>query len=168
MARNNALNFNRLSKYNFHFISLDEVILLEYLTFHHQKKTIDLVVHSRVESETGMKRSKQVRIFEELKDKGFIDWTFNGIRNFYTLNIDAVVNALPKLFTKEAKPAYQYYFYAQNPELFSKKKSKKVKIPKEVEPEVQKLVAASGKKEQTQRTKVKEKVVISENQMSLF
>ena len=128
MARNNSLNVNRLSKYNFKFISLEEIILMEYLLGYFQKNNLDVVVPNRIELETGLKRGKITKASEDLQEKGFIEVKVENLRTNYKVNIDNIVNSLNKLFIKENKFAYQYFYFIQNPNGFKvKAKGKKGK-----------------------------------------
>ena len=127
MSKTNALNINRLSKYNFKYISLDEVLLLEYFIGYHQRNILDAVVPSRIQSELGLKRTRQQKAIEDLSEKGFISVKVENLRTQYTLNIDKIVNNLSKIFIRENKFAYQYFYYAQSPNSFKKGKVKKSK-----------------------------------------
>jgi hypothetical protein len=126
MSRNNALNINRLSKYNFKFISLEEVILLEYFITYYQKGNLDIVVPNRIELETGLKRNKIVKASEELSEKGFLSVNIDKLRTHYKLNLDEVINGLNEIFIKDNKYAMQYFYFVQNPGAFKKSKNKKV------------------------------------------
>lgn len=72
MARNNCLNINRLSKYNFSYISFEEVIILEYLLTYFQKNNLELVVFNRIELETGIARNKINKSIDSLSSKGYV------------------------------------------------------------------------------------------------
>ena len=121
MARNNALNFNRLAKYNFKFISLEEILLLEYITAYYQKGALDIVVPNRIELETGLKRNKIGKATEELTEKGFLSVVVDKSRSHYTLYIDHIIMNLDKIFVRQNKYAMQYYLYVQNPGAFKNK-----------------------------------------------
>lgn len=152
MPRNNCLNINRLTKYNFEFISIEEIIILEYLLAYFQKNNLEIVVLNRIETETGINRNKINKAIEELKSKGFIDIKKHKIKNIFEIYMDKIVASLPKLIKNESKLCYQYYLYIQNPGAFNKRKTKNTAIKKDVK-----------------TTKSKQKEVPAEaKQMSLF
>jgi len=103
MARNNALNFNRLAKYNFKYVSIEEIILLEYITVYYQKGILDSVVPNRIELETGLKRNKINKAAEELTEKGFLSVLVDKSRSHFTLYIDQIILNLDKLFVRQNK-----------------------------------------------------------------
>lgn len=145
--RNNALNFNRLSKYNFDYISLEEAILLEYLIFNYLRNAIPLLTVSRIESDTGIKKAKQKSGFKKLEEKGLINIEYNGKKNIFHPNLDKITHSIEQLFVKPNRYTYQYFYYVKNPEAFKVKKQKPLQEHK----------------------KPKDKTVqVSKNQMSLF
>ncbi len=148
MARINSLNINRLSKYNFKYISIEEVLVLEYLLAYFQKNALDIVVPNRIELETGIKRNKVTRATDELAEKGFIEAKIENLRTKYSINFDTVINKLDKLFVKPNIYASQYFLYVQNPAAF-KTKANKAKKAKAVQ-------------------KMKGKTIEPASQMSLF
>ena len=146
-VKNNALNFNRLSKYNFDFISLEETILLEYLLFNHLKNNIENLSYPKIETDTGIKKARQKSNFKKLEEKGLISVQNLGNKITFTLNLDKITDSIERLFIKPNRYTYQYFYYIKNPEAF---KVKNRRQPKE-------------------QKKNKEKApLISENQMSLF
>ena len=108
MARNNAFNFNRLSRYNFEFISIEEVIFLEYLIFHFVRKIEIPVQISRVEQETGLKKHRQQRAIDSLSEKNFI--LVEQVQNRRKIQIDCEKVALSskRLFIKENKSILRF------------------------------------------------------------
>ncbi|MBY0426476.1 MAG: hypothetical protein K2Q22_12620 [Cytophagales bacterium] len=110
-ALNNSVNFNKLSKYNYNFISIDEVILLEYLIFNYQKNTMGRIVASRTERETGLKKARQTRAYEDLEEKGFIKVEPLENRNIYHLNLDKIIDSI-KLFAKGENRSMQKFYYS--------------------------------------------------------
>lgn len=126
MAKNNSLNFARLSKYNFKYISLEEVITLEYLLSAHQKNCLDQVVISKIEAETGQKRSKIDKALEELENKGFVDVRQEKIRKYFMLNIDKIIDNLPRILVSSNRYLEQYFLFVKNPAMFKKGSKKKV------------------------------------------
>lgn len=152
MARNNCLNINRLTKYNFDFITIEEVIILEYLLTYFQKNNLDVVVLNRIETETGINRNKIHKAVDELTTKGFISSKKQKTKTTFEIYIDKIVENLPKIIRNESKLSYQYFLYIQNPGAFNKRKSKNNPSKKEVK-----------------NTKSKQKETIGEvKQMSLF
>lgn len=131
MPRNNCLNISRLTKYNFKFISLEEVIVLEYLLHYYQRNNLDIVVLNRIELETGLKRSRLTSVIQDLKEKEFIDSKIEKSKTTFIVNIDKITNSLDKIFVNMTKIGYQYYLYVQNPASFKKTKVKKVALKKE-------------------------------------
>jgi hypothetical protein len=132
MARSNSLNISRLSKYNFKFISIEEVIILEYLIAYHQKGSLDVVVPNRIELETGIRRNKIINATELLSEKGFLEIKIDKNRTQYSLSLENIINSLNKLFVKENKYSMQFFYFVQNPYSF-KKRSKIRKSPQPVE-----------------------------------
>lgn len=110
-AINNAVNFNKLSKYNYNFISIDEVILLEYLIFNYQKNTMHRIVASRTEKDTGLKKARQTRAFEDLQEKGFIRIEPLENRNIYHINMDKIIDSI-KLFAKNENRSMQKFYFS--------------------------------------------------------
>ncbi|MDX2189276.1 MAG: hypothetical protein SFY32_05385 [Bacteroidota bacterium] len=149
MAKNNALNISRLAKYNFKFISIEEVILLEYFLNYYQKNQLSEIVPSRIEAETGIKRSRIDSTVSDLKEKGFVDSKIEKFRTFYSIDIEKIISSLPKLFVKSSKYSYQYIYFVQNPGGFKKKPGSKI-----------------SKKEAAGKPKTKQD--IEPKQMSLF
>ncbi len=148
MARINALNVNRLSKFNFKYISVEEVLVLEYLLAYFQKNALEIVIANRIELETGIKRAKLNTAIEKLEEKGFISSKVENARTKYTINFDTLTNKLDVLFVKPNKYASQFYLQIQNPAAFktNAQKAKKAKV-------IQKM---------------KNKTPETDNQMSLF
>jgi len=110
-ALNNAVNFNKLSKYNFNYITIDEVILLEYLIFNYQKNTLGRIVASRTERETGIKKARQTRAYEDLEEKGLIRVEPLENRNIYHLNLDKIIDSM-KQFGKGENRSMQKFYYS--------------------------------------------------------
>lgn len=132
MARNNCLNINRLSKYNFDFITIEEIIILEYLLSYYQKNNLEVVVLNRIETETGINRNKINKAIEELATKDYISTKKQKIKTSFSVDLDKIVETLPKLIRKESKLSYQYFLYIQNPGAFDKRKQKNITVKKEV------------------------------------
>ncbi len=126
MPRNNCLNISRLAKYDFKYISLEEVIVLEYLLHYYQRNNLDIVILNRIELETGIKRNRLTSAVQDLKQKGFIDTKVEKSKTTFVIFIDIITNNLAKIFTNPTKLGYQYYLYVQNPSSFKKTKAKKV------------------------------------------
>ena len=165
MARSNSLNFNRFSKYNFDFISLEEVILLEFFIYHHQKKSIDMIVANRIEHETGMRRSKQERAIQQLEEKGILNIERNPNRVFFTINTAKIVELTSKLIQKKGnKFSVQYFQFVHNPDKFKKKKVAKVII--EDGKEIEKVIPEKPEKASKKSKKATEPTPIK--QFSLF
>lgn len=148
MGRTNALNINRLSKYNFKFISLEEVLVLEYLIAYYQKNQLDIVVPNRIELELGLKRTKITKATEMLEEKGYVTAKIENLRTKYSLDFDKIVKDLNKLVVNKNKYAMQFFLFVQNPNGFKTKAAK----------------AKKGKIVQ----KSKEKTATTASQMSLF
>jgi hypothetical protein len=148
MARINALNINRLSKYNFRYISTEEVLVLEYLLSYFHKGALDIVVANRIELETGIKRAKLNSAIEKLIEKEFISSKVENARTKFSINFESITHKLDKLFSKPNVYASQYFLYIQNPSAF-KTKAQKAKKSKAVQ-------------------KMKGKVSEPASQMSLF
>lgn len=108
MARNNAFNFNRLSKYNYEYLILEEVIFLEYLIYHHIHKLEIPVQSSRVEQETGLKKHRQQKAIDLLVEKGFILSEQLQHRKKITLNAEKVALSPQRIFLKESKSIMRY------------------------------------------------------------
>lgn len=108
MARNNAFNFNRLSRYNYDFISLEEVIFLEYLIFHFVRKLEIPVQISRVEQETGLKKHRQQRAIDSLTEKNFIQVEQVQNRRKIQINREKVILSSQKIFIKENKSIQRF------------------------------------------------------------
>lgn len=126
MPRNNCLNISRLAKYNFKFISTEEVIVLEYLLHYYQRNNLDIVVFNRMELETGLKRARLTSAVQDLKDKGFVDTKIEKNKTIFIVFIDIITNNLEKIFTNYTKLGFQYFLYVQNPSSFKKTKVKKI------------------------------------------
>jgi hypothetical protein len=109
-ALNNAVNFNKLSKYNYNYISIDEVILLEYLIFNYQKNTLGRIVASRTERETGLKKARQTRAYEDLEIKGLIRVEPLENRNIYHLNLDKIIDSIKQLGKGENRSMQKFYY----------------------------------------------------------
>ncbi len=108
MARNNALNFNRLSKYNYEYLCLEEVIFLEYLIYHHVHKLEIPVQASRVEQETGLKKHRQQKALDLLAEKGFVQIEQLQHRKKVQLNAEKVALSPQRIFLKESKSVMRY------------------------------------------------------------
>ncbi len=108
MARNNAFNFNRLSRYNYEFISLEEVIFLEYLIFHFVRKLEIPVQISRVEQETGLKKHRQQRAIDSLTEKNFIQVEQVQNRRKIQINCEKVALSSQRIFIKENKSIQRF------------------------------------------------------------
>jgi hypothetical protein len=152
MARINSLNINRLSKYNFKYISLEEVVILEYLFNYYQKKSLEVVVFNRIELETGLKRSRIISACQKLEEKGFITITTESLRKRFEINFDKIEAKLDVLFLKNFKYGRQFIYYIQNPNAF-KTRARKGKLAK--------VIQNNKKKSKTEETPVAK-------QMSLF
>lgn len=131
MARNNCLNINRLSKYNFNYISIEEIIILEYLLSYYQKNLLEIVVLNRIETETGIIRTKINRAVEELTLKGYLSTKKQKTKTVFEIYIDKIIDSLPKLIRNESKLCYQYFLFIQNPDAFGKRKQKNTTTKKE-------------------------------------
>lgn len=108
MARNNAFNFNRLSRYNYEYLALEEVIFLEYLIYHHTRKLELPVQISRVEQETGLKKHRQQKAIDLLLEKGFIQLEQLQHRRKIILNAEKVALSSQRIFLKENKSIIKY------------------------------------------------------------
>ncbi|MDX2196088.1 MAG: hypothetical protein NW207_06695 [Cytophagales bacterium] len=124
MGKYNGINITRLSKYNFDYISIEEVLVLEYLVQYHLKNMLDLVVPNRIEIQTGIRRTKIDNALNALSEKKFISINLVKRRPHYTIHFDNIVNQLSKIFVKENRYGYQYYIAIQNPNAIKSKKSK--------------------------------------------
>lgn len=131
MAKTVSVLFSRLSKYNFDYITLEEVLILELLLLHHQKNTINSLIASRMVEESGLKKGRIQSALEELETKGFISKEELKFRIVYSLNIDKVINALPRLFKKEYRNISRIFHKIQNPEAFKNTASKLRKTSKD-------------------------------------
>lgn len=108
MARNNAFNFNRLSKYNYEFLCLEEVIFLEYLIYHHVHKLEIPAQSSRIEQETGLKKHRQQKAMDLLSEKGFVQVEQLQHRRKVALNAEKVAFSPKRIFLKESKSILRY------------------------------------------------------------
>lgn len=108
MARNNAFNFNRLSKYNYEFLCLEEVIFLEYLIYHHVHKLEIPAQNSRIEQETGLKKHRQQKALDLLSEKGFVQVEQLQHRKKVVLNAEKVAFSPKRIFLKESKSILRY------------------------------------------------------------
>jgi len=108
MARNNALNFSRLSKYNYEYLSLEEVIFLEYLIFHQVRKIEIPVQASRIEQETGLKKHRQQKALELLTEKGFAVVDNQTSRRKLSLNAEKVALSPQRIFLKVNKSIIRF------------------------------------------------------------
>jgi hypothetical protein len=108
MARNNALNFSRLSKYNYEYLSLEEVIFLEYLIFHQVRKIEIPVQSSRIEQETGLKKHRQQKALELLTEKGFAVVDNQTNRRRVSLNAEKVALSPQRIFLKVNKSIIRF------------------------------------------------------------
>ena len=136
MARNNAFNFNRLSRYNFEFISIEEVIFLEYLIFHFVRKIEIPVQISRVEQETGLKKHRQQRAIDSLVEKNFIQ--VEQVQNRRKIQIDCEKVALSskRLFIKENKSILRFLGQLIVPVVKKEKGNSPISKPKKSTSEV--------------------------------
>ncbi|MBC7391427.1 MAG: hypothetical protein H7329_19670 [Opitutaceae bacterium] len=150
MARNNALNFNRLSRYNYDFISLEEVIFLEYLIFHFVRKLEIPVQTSRVEQETGLKKHRQQRAIDSLTDKNFIQVEQVQNRRKIQINCEKVALSSQKIFIKDNKSILRFLGQLIVPTVKKEKSSTPISKPKKP------AKSASGKP------------AITQNQINLF
>ncbi len=119
-----SFNFNKLSKYNFNFITLEEVIFLEYLLHHYQKETLHKVIYKRVENETGLKKSKQAKAILSLQEKGFVKIGNNESQNTYDIQFEKITSSLKQLLKTASRTAYNYYISFQLAKVTNSKPSK--------------------------------------------
>lgn len=108
MARNNAFNFSRLSKYNYEYLVLEEVILLEYLIYHHVRKLEIPAQASRIEQETGLKKHRQQKALDLLSEKGFVEVEQLQHRKKLAFNAEKVALSSQRIFLKESKSVMRY------------------------------------------------------------
>ena len=120
---NISVSFAKLSKYNFEYISFEEVVVLELLISHYHKKNLNNLIVSRMSDESGMKKSRVLASLEELEKKGFVSKEEKEFKTIYHLNFDKVVDALPRVFKKEYRSLFRIYYKIQNPEAFRKSAS---------------------------------------------
>ena len=138
MARNNAFNFNRLSRYNYDFLCLEEVIMLEYLIFHQVRKIDIPVQSSRVEQETGLKKHRQQKALELLSEKKFVKVETLQQRKKITLNGELINLSAQRIFPKINKSILRFLnqtIYSnttpkEKPKAKQSASSKSVKTPK--------------------------------------
>ncbi|MFN8436871.1 MAG: hypothetical protein U0V72_04445 [Cytophagales bacterium] len=121
---NISVSFAKLSKYNFDYISFEEVIVLELLIGHYQKKNLNNLIVSRMCDESGMKKSRVLYSLEELEKKGFVSRDEKEFKTVYHLDFEKVVDALPRIFKKEYRSLFRLYYKIQNPEAFRNTASK--------------------------------------------
>lgn len=131
MATSVSVSFNKLSKYNFEFISLEEVLVLELLIFHYQKNTLSNLVASRMAVETGLKKPKVLAALQDLEDKKFISKVLMEFRTTYELNMGKVVDSLNLIFKKEYRNIFRIYHKINMPEAFRNTAQKQRKAKKE-------------------------------------
>ena len=124
MARNNALNFSRLSKYNYEYLSLEEVIFLEYLIFHQVRKIEIPVQASRIEQETGLKKHRQQKALELLSEKGFVQIDNQQQRRKVILNGEKVALSPQRIFLKANKSIIRFLGQLVAPPSTQKEKEK--------------------------------------------
>ena len=127
MARTNALNIKRLSKYNFKYISLEEIIVLEYLISYFLKNILHQVVINKIETETGLRRSKIMMSCEKLVAKGFIEIKNEHLRKEFSLDLEKIETKVEIMFLKNYKYGKQYIYALRNPFIL-KSISKKKKL----------------------------------------
>ncbi len=132
MAKTVSVLFSRLSKYNFEYISLEEVLILELLLLHFQKNTIKTLITSKIADECGLKKTRVTTALEALEAKGFIEKEESKFRILFELKIDKVVDSLPRLFKKEYRNIYKIFLKIQNPDAFKNTANKLRKNNKEV------------------------------------
>jgi len=148
MTKINALNINRLAKFNFKYISVEEVLVLEYLLAYSQKNELQSVNTVKIELETGIKRGKLNTALQDLKEKGFISSKVENSRTKFSIDFDNITNKLNLLFVKKNKYGSQFFLYMQNSAAFQTK-AQKAKKAKSIQ-------------------KMKGKKTEPDNQMSLF
>lgn len=134
MPRVNAINYNRLAKYNFDYISIEEVLVLEYLLSYFQKGALEMVTLNKIEVETGIKYGKLSSTVENLKEKGFINSSIEHAKTKFSINFDHLVHKLNKLYKKSNVYASQYFLFVQNPQAFKTNavKAKRSKIVQKI------------------------------------
>lgn len=127
---NISVSFAKLSKYNFDYISFEEVIVLELLIGHFQKKNLNNLIVSRMCDESGMKKSRVIYALEELELKGFVTKDEKEFKTVYHLNFDKVVDYLPRIYKKEYRSIFKIYYKIQNPDSFKNtaEKARKEKL----------------------------------------
>ena len=158
MARNNAFNFNRLSKYNYEHLCLEEVIFLEYLIYHHIHKLEIPAQSSRIEQETGLKKHRQQKALDLLSEKGFVQVEQLQHRKKVALNAEKVALSPKRIFLKESKSILRYLGQLIAPPAVKKEKN-------------QTPMASPEKAQKRQAGAVKSasgKAVLPPNQISLF
>jgi DNA-binding MarR family transcriptional regulator len=128
---NISVSFAKLSKYNFDYISFEEVVVLELLIAHYQKKNLNNLIVSRMCDESGMKKSRVLYSLEELEKKGFVTKEEKEFKTIYILNFDKVVDALPRIYKKEYRAIFRMYYKIQNPDAFKKTAEKARKLTNE-------------------------------------
>jgi len=158
MARNNAFNFNRLSKYNYEYLCLEEVIFLEYMIYHHVHKLEIPAQSSRIEQETGLKKHRQQKALDLLSEKGFVQIEHLQHRKKVALNAEKVALSPKRIFLKESKSILRYLGQLIAPPVVKKEKN-------------QTPMASPEKPQKRQPAAVKSasgKAVLPPNQISLF
>jgi DNA-binding MarR family transcriptional regulator len=139
MTKVNAIHVAKLAKYNFDYISLEEVILLEYLMLSQQKNNLESVKQKQIELETGLKRSKINSATGELEMKGFIETRIEKRKVKYTLCMETVLANYRKISNKNSKRMLQYYYFIMNPNYFNTKATKAKFVPKSKRKEINAL-----------------------------
>lgn len=167
MGRTNALNINRLAKYNFKFISIEEVLVFEYLISYFQKNLLDQVVMNRIEMETGLRRNKIVSSCEKLKEKGFIEITNESMRKKFSLDLEKIESKVDIMFVKNFKYGKQFVYSLRNPTIL-KSKSKKSKSAIEANVELSPKDEKTPMKVKLPMKGKTKKESATLNQMSLF
>ncbi|MFQ3575643.1 MAG: hypothetical protein SNJ77_04335 [Cytophagales bacterium] len=126
------MSFNKLSKYNFDYITLEEVLVLELLIFHYQKNTLNNLVATRMADETGLKKNKVQIALQELEEKKFISKEVLEFRTVYMLNMSKVVDSLNLIFKKEYRNIFRIYHKINMPEAFKNTAQKQRKNRKDL------------------------------------
>jgi hypothetical protein len=129
MARNNAFNFSRLSRYNYGHFTLEEAIYLEYLIYHHLRKIEIPVQASRVKEETGLLKFRQENALKRFIAMGFVSIEILKHHKKITLNATAVAQSPERIFLKTNKSILRFLDQLVAPPPAPKEKGKPKQLP---------------------------------------
>jgi hypothetical protein len=120
MSNTISISIFKFSKYNFDFISTDEVLVLELMLYHYQKNTLNKLVISKMVDEIGMNRSRLSIALSNLEKKRFIKKEVLEFKTIYYLDLQRIIDSLNLLFKKEYRNIYRVFHKINTPQAFRK------------------------------------------------